>query len=519
VPETDAEQGSDRPVRLPKRFGRNALTGYARTGSTAVINLVMTPVLVAGLGLEAYGIWVLVTSLAAYRDLLQFGFQTATPKYVAEFSALEDHGRLRGSIATSFWFLTGSGLVALVLGLAMAIAFPYLFDVSPELRDSARVLVVVMTLDFALGLPGAAFAGTLMGLQRYDLVNTTLIVTGILQAAAMALVIVLDGGLVPLGIVTVAISLAGQVWRYYLTRRLVPGLSVSPRSADRGLARPFVGLSIWYGIEDAAFIVVYRVDTIIVGLVLGAGAAGVYSVGQRLAFALGQLAQPMAYLFFPHSSELAARGDAAGLRESLRTGTRLILGAMAPLALAMAILAGPIIEIWVGSDFDDAAPVTVFLCATVMVWALTDTGAIMLLGSGRVRGATIAKVVEAIVNLSLSVLLAHLIGLEGVALATLLAAVAANTFGLLPLALRAFGIRIRDFVGPLLRAHALPVAISLSIGLLLIRSDPSTVPALAASAAAIIAVYIGTFAITGLDGAERRTALRWLRAVPLRASR
>ena len=66
---------------LPRRFRRNVLTSYANTATTALVALVMTPVLVHGLGTEAYGIWVLAGSLALYLELLEFGFGLATVKY------------------------------------------------------------------------------------------------------------------------------------------------------------------------------------------------------------------------------------------------------------------------------------------------------------------------------------------------------------------------------------------------------------------------------------------------------
>jgi len=53
-----------RIVSLPRRFRRNVSTGYLKTGSTALITLVMTPVLITGLGTEAFGIWIVIGSLA-----------------------------------------------------------------------------------------------------------------------------------------------------------------------------------------------------------------------------------------------------------------------------------------------------------------------------------------------------------------------------------------------------------------------------------------------------------------------
>src|SRR5436190_42665 len=90
-----AKKPDHRIVSLPRRFRRNVSTGYLKTGSSALITLVMTPVLIAGLGTEAFGIWIVIGSLALYREILQFGFSTATPKYVAEYAALDDQERRR----------------------------------------------------------------------------------------------------------------------------------------------------------------------------------------------------------------------------------------------------------------------------------------------------------------------------------------------------------------------------------------------------------------------------------------
>ena len=74
---------------LPTRFRRNALANYANSFVTLALALIVTPILVRGLGKEAYGTWVLVTSLVLYFDLLKFGFSKAAikPSVVCSFAS------------------------------------------------------------------------------------------------------------------------------------------------------------------------------------------------------------------------------------------------------------------------------------------------------------------------------------------------------------------------------------------------------------------------------------------------
>ncbi len=493
--------------KLPRRFRRSVLTNYLNTATTAVVALVMTPVLVHGLGTEAYGIWVLAGSLALYLELLEFGFGLATVKFVAHHSSLNDRPGLVRVVATSFWILAVPGVIALVLGAGIALAFSHIFTVPADLETAAAVVVLVIAFDLALSIPSDTFGGTLLGLQRFDLVNGTLMVVLVAQAVSWFLVLEAGGGLVELAVVTVALSLLGQLARYLLARRLVPGISVARRYFDRELVRPLAGLSAWLAISQTSLLVIQRLDVVIVGVVLGVRAAAVYAVGQKLAFAVERFVMPTVKMFFPWSSELAAREDEPGLRSSLLTGTRLSLAVGAPLCLALILFAEPVIHAWVGSGFEEAGRVVVFLAAATVAAALGRTGLLMLQGVGRARPTALIAFGEAVANVTLAIVLAHLMGVDGVALAALIAAAAANAAFAVPYACRHFGVSPALLVRSLLRAHALPVAASLATGWLLLRADVEGIAAVLAAGGCVVAVYLLVFVLTGLDRGERALLL------------
>jgi O-antigen/teichoic acid export membrane protein len=499
---------------LPIRYRRNVVSAYLTTGVIAVAALITTPILARGLGKEGFGIWVLVGSFALYLELLEFGFGKAAPKFVAEYAARGDERGLRATIATSFWILAALGSLAAVIGAVVAALFPSIFGVSEELSGAAQILILLVLLDLAISIPADTFGGVLMGLQRFYLVNTTLVTVTILQAIAWTVVLLTGGGLVELGIVTVVLSLGGQLARFVLARRYVPRASISPRLIDRALARRFTGLSVWFFVLDMSRVVTIRLDTVVVGIVVGVPAAGVYAVGQRLTLALEQLIEPLTKSFFPHSSTLSADEDRAGLRRSLLVGTRLSLAIAAPIALALGFLAGPLLDVWLGADsgFGEAATVVVLLGAAVTIGALTRTGLLMLQVVGQVRVPALIVAAEALLNLVLSVILARQMGIEGVALGTLIAVVVANVGVLYPYMCRHFGVSVGELSASLARAHLPALAAACAVGALLATLAPSGIVALAA-APAIAAAYVAVFWSTGLTPDERlrlrRLVRRW----------
>ena len=513
-PERPAEPSEERrSPKLPARFRLNVISGYARTVVASLTSLVTIPVLANGLGKQAYGVWVIVDSFAAYREILQLGFAKATPKYVAEYQATGRHERVRAAVATSFWILAVPGLVALVAGAGFAVVFPGLFNLEGTLATAAQGVVLIVTVNVALSMPCDAFGGTLIGLQRFDILNWTLIAVLLVQVVGMIAAMAAGGGLVVLGIVVAVPNLLGQLWRYLIIRRHIPGLRIGPRHVDRTLIRPFARLSAWFAAIDVSNILLTKIDTIVVGLVLGVGPAAVYAVGAKLAVAASQLVVPISRVFFPFSSELAARGEAEGLRRTLVTGTRFLLGAALPLVITLSVLAVPIIDLWVGDEYSEAATVVVLLSGGVVVMALNQTGLQMLQGMGQAKGPALVYGSEALINLVLSVVFAHLIGLSGVALGTLIAALTTSLIAFFPYMCRKFELPLWPFVRRLLVAHLPPTAAALGVGLALEASGIEGLLELAGAAAAIVAAYVAVFAFTALDLRERRAIANRLRAL------
>lgn len=503
---------------LPARFGRNTTSNYVRLIASMAVALVTTPVLARGLGKEQYGIWALAGSMIVYLELLELGFGDATVRQVAHLRARHDEAGVRRAVATAVWLLAIPGALALFVGIVVAVLAPSLFHLPPSLVTPMRVLLLLLALDLAASIPGDTMGGTLIALQRFELLNLTVTSVLVVQAIAWAVVIALGGGLVALGVTTFLVAIGGHVARYWLARRVVPGLTLSRRAFDRSLVRSFAGLSVWYALAQLSGLVSERIDPIVVGLVVDVPAAGVYAVGQRLAQLAGKLAATPAQTLFPYSAELSARDDLDGLRASMITGTRLGLAIAGPTALAIGLLAGPALDVWVGHSFHEAAPVAVYLAGALAIAALAQPGFSVLQGMGVVRGPAAIYAGESALNLGLSIGLGLRSGAVGVAEATLLATAAVKLFVFLPYMCRQLHVPLRSFYYAVLRAH-LPAAAAAGAAGCGLRSAGvhGLVPVLGA-ALAIAAVYLVVLFATGLHTDERRRLLAFVGRRPAAVS-
>lgn len=496
---------------LPTAFRRNAIANYLNSFVTLVLALVVTPLLVRGLGKETYGVWVLVSTSVVYLNLLQFGFSQATTKYVAEGLAVEDRPRVRRAVSTSVAALSVPGGLLLAAAPGLALLVPVIFNIPLDLEHAAVIVALLSIIDLAIAIPADTFGAVLAGAQRYDLLNATLAATAVAQAAAWAIILALDGGLIALGVATTSLSLASQLARYLIVRRLLGPEVVSRKSVDRTFARPLLSMSGWVAVTNVSEAVIGRIDPIVVGLVVGVPQAGVYAVGQKLAALVSRFTEPVSMVFFPHASVMAAAGDREGLRKAFLTATRIVIAIALPLTIGLIVLAGPLIDAWVGAGFSGAVPVVSCLAATTTIWAFSGAGVYVLRGIGDVRRPALIDSFEAACNFGLSIALGLTLGLKGVAIATLIAAVVTRLCLMLPYVCRQTGTSLIAFWGQLLRTFTLPALAAVAAGLFLRDSGNGNVMKFLVGGLGMTVAYVVALLLVGLSRPERTAVTSWIR--------
>ena len=489
---------------------RNLGTGYIFALVQVLSTIGATPVLLHGLGPKRYGVWVIANALVSYLELFEIGFGNTVTTQLAQLRGAKEWDRHRRAAASYFFVLLGLGAVAMMVGGGMAIFLPYLLHVKGMLLLQARYTVLLLMAAMAVSIPGDMFGSVLIAHQRFDLLNGTLTVSAILQAGVWIAVVAQGGGLVELGIATATISLLGQILRFVLAKHAVPILKLSPKLFDRQLVKDATKVSRWFVLGQTSTVMVARVDVFLAGIVVGVPAAGAYSVGRRLATGVERLAQPAAQLILPRAAQLSGAGDLVGLRRVTLRATQVMVGLTVPLSLLLIVLAQPTVHAWVGSSAPGAAFVVMLLAAAMVVKAPLSAAHPTLIGSGNFKVPVVATVAEGLLNLGLSILLGTLYGLDGIAMAALLAAVIAYGTVFLPFAWTILGRQV-IFFAAVSMLRTLPASITGgAAGYVVSRAVPGLF-GLAAASAALVVAYAAVFVVTGFNRVDRAAALQWLR--------
>lgn len=193
-----------------------------------------------------------------------------------------------------------------------------------------------------------------------------------------------------------------------------------------GLIRPRIHLAHWISTLRASTPlmigtlsrgVVGALDLAVVGIVLGHADAGQYSAGSRPVLFLLTAAGLYFYSFMVSYAAVGPGERLQLVRRSVRAG----LAVSIPVAVVVTLTAGPLIGLLFGSRYDEAAVVLAVLVWKIPAAALASTFSGVLLAQGRQRRLMKVYLAGAAVALVLVVPAAPLLGVPGVAVASVVA--------------------------------------------------------------------------------------------------
>jgi O-antigen/teichoic acid export membrane protein len=312
----------------------------------------VTLLLVRTLGTTGFGRWSVL--LAVFGFVSYFGSLGLAQVTVERAAADPD--------AAPHWF---GALVTLRLALMGPVTLLSL-AVCLAISDDAHMRVAAVLICAELPVSVLSALSVVFQLQVRNVVVTAIeLGNAILWAAAVAVIALLDGGLVPLAAAFLVVSTLSNVAYIVLALRASPVRFSGSRSFWPALVRQ--GLPV--GIGGLLTLGYGYVDQVIVFEIAGPHDAGLYGAVYRIYERIQFLPAAIMTTLFPLF--VAARDtDPARVRRLFRTTVDYLLLTSVP-ALAISLAGSrPITELLFGDDFSDAGPALPLLMATFVVVSL-----------------------------------------------------------------------------------------------------------------------------------------------------
>ncbi len=426
-------------MTAPRRIARNAVLRMAGEVVAKLGSLVFYVSMARHLGASGVGDFMFALALTSGLCVIAgFGTDDLLAREVAR-----DHARAGRMLADAAGVKLTGGVLALIVAAGVVAIGNY--------SGEARAAVYVVGIGSALEVLSKSWFSILQAHERLDLVSASLIIQRGFTAAVGVIVLALGGGVVA----AAACYAAGSALVVVVAERWVRRLGVRRARMDRSGWRPLVRAGVPIGLIGLLLTVLLRLDVTMLSFLTNAATVGVYAVAFRLVEATQFLGSAVGGAMLPW----LARGS-IDLGRGYAIALKALNALLAPIGLALALFAAPIIDLLYGPKFEAAVVPLQILAAIVLLYGINSFASTVMIA--RDRPGTYARMVAPLllVNVGCNAVLIPAHGADGAAITATLTSVLLAVLALW-LAHRAVGRAdmVGAFAGPVIASGAMAVVV------------------------------------------------------------
>lgn len=382
---------------------------------SAIAGAILLTALARLLQPQGYGLLMLaITIFSTFQFVSRLGIGGSAGRYVAEYK--EKHPEQVPHIVRFSLLLSIGAIVVTVSGVLLSYQF-----ITELLNEPALApFLIVGTVYLVLGTLQTYITKVLQGFEAIEFV-------AILKAADPVGRLIFALGLVLAGfgaigayvgyIISSALTVSlGAIYLFFRLRKH----SVHESSVEAGLRRRIAEYAIPLTATNSASILDKRFDTLLVGFFLTPVEVGFYVLADRV---IKFVETPMSALGFTLSPMYGSQKAAGNISQISRIYEVALVNSLLlyiPAGAGIILVADPLIQLVFGPEYSGAVIILQVLGLYAVLKAvtkLTDNGLNYL---GRARERAIVRLVTAVLNVGLNILLLPLIGVVGAAIATVI---------------------------------------------------------------------------------------------------
>ncbi len=384
-----------------------------------VVPFFLTPFVVKSLGSTAYGVWILAVSTVSYLNLLDMGMRSAVIRFVSKAQAQNNLQDVQSAIGAALWFRLLLAFAVAVLSVVLAVAFPHWFKIPSEMMRAGQITVLLCALGVAITLIAGVFGAALSAIHRFDVLSSITMTQTLARAAGVLLILHSGHGLVALAVWELLVVTFSGLLTTGVACRLFPPARVRIAKPEMETLKKIWSYSFTTFLWIIAVQIIINTDNLVIGAFLSASVVAFYSIGGSLSAYAAQVVTALSTTFTPLASNLEASGSTAQLQKLLLRGTQATLALALPISLTLLFRGKTFIGLWMGPKYSEISGTVLQILMISQFFGVADsTAGAIVMAIDKHKPAARWAIVEAVLNLGLSIFLVQRVGIYGVAWGT-----------------------------------------------------------------------------------------------------
>jgi O-antigen/teichoic acid export membrane protein len=396
------------------------LLNYSGVVFPALTALVLIPLMMRGLGSQAYGLWITAATIASLFGILDLGFGAAV---------VREAGIARGASvsADTQQFIQSVGNFAILLAVGCtalmtlaAIPLSKHLHLPPSLKEITPLIFFLYGITFLGDWLFDYARSVLVGLGRFGVAAFLSTSGALLRAGGIAVLLQFRSSLILMAILWASCQLLIACLALVLMARIEPLYSFRPHWPKWQCLASRAPFSFGMVLSNTLYNLIWQIPVLAISFLLGPAALVTYYIAQKL---------PVGLLGFVHSGGevLYVSSSAASNSEErcadglmLRSALRWNFLMMLPLLIVFAVLAPAVFPIWLRASPPHVVEVARIVALAAAVDFLCAPILNSLWGRGLIRTTLVALSIGTLACAATSLLLIPLYGLPGAAAALLI---------------------------------------------------------------------------------------------------
>ncbi len=401
-----------------------------------VIIFIMVSKSIGYLGKEAYGLWVLLSSVLVWTELFDFGLTNGLRNKLSELLASKNDtakiniNMISATYASMFFIAL---IIYMMVGLVVYfVDWKTLFSVNLFSNEEIQSILMVIFFALSFNLFLKPIDAILKALQWPSVMMVFSLVGSILSLLALYILFAIDlenrlfAYTVVISFLPVIVLFLGSI---YLFKNKLKRFKPNLKNIDFKLAKNVSTLGYSFFVIQFAGLVISQTDNVIIAYLFGTQSVTEYSVVYRY-FSLFLIGTSIVLTpFWSAFTEAYIKKEFDWIRKSIRK----LLFTFSVMALLVALFvwfSDDVYKIWINDNMNLPLSLSIAMGVYVVVYSFSNIFVFFVNGTGYIKIQMYIGITMAILNIPLSYLFAHIMdyGITGVIISTTICAAIPGIF-------------------------------------------------------------------------------------------
>lgn len=371
---------------------------------TAIVGLVLIPLIRGKLGSEAFSIWFLLSTGLRYPMILESSFSLSTNRFVAFYR--NDTELQNRFVSASFAVLSVLGVLTAAAAALLSFFIPDLFTaITQDYAFDAQITCILVGVTLAFKIIEASFSGTLMGYQYHTRTNSVIVIVNMFKAVLTIGLLIVWKSIIAVQLAFALSAAFSLMMSFIVAKKSIPSLKIDILKVDRNAVWELFRYTGHAAARSGSMIFMYSTVTLLTGKFGTKEHLDIFAVASVVSGFIRSLLAGMQNVFLPVVTSLQAKGQLEKMKAVVAKGTHISCILTCMTTILLFIYAGKFLDVL----FDDIVPdmITILRVLIVSEVARGFFGIWLpsLVGMGHLRTLTVSAIVTSIGAIVLELIL------------------------------------------------------------------------------------------------------------------